>query len=92
MKTFMNIWEFCCIWIEHNDLNIELFALLLDNSCLFSSLLNVVQVTCIENGFAVVIITVTTIADYYIVAGVVYQAPDLQSVINSRVVGGLLYI
>lgn len=49
-------------------------------------------VTCTENGFTVVIITVTTIADYYVVAGVVYQAPDLQSVINSRVVGGLLYI
>lgn len=55
-------------------------------------LLIVMQVTYIENGFTVVIITVTTIADYYIVAGVVYQAPDLQSVINSRVVGGLLYI
>lgn len=32
---------------------------------------------------------VTTIADYYIVAGVVYQAPDLQSVINSRVMNAV---
>ena len=30
---------------------------------------------------------VTTLADYYIIAGVVYQAPDIGSVINSRTVG-----
>lgn len=29
---------------------------------------------------------VTPLADYYIIAGVVYQAPDLGSVINSRIV------
>ena len=29
---------------------------------------------------------VTPLADYYIIAGVVYQAPDLASVINSRLV------
>ena len=29
---------------------------------------------------------VTPIADYYVLAGVVYQAPDLCSVINSRLV------
>lgn len=28
----------------------------------------------------------TPLADYYIIAGVVYQAPDLSSVINSRLV------
>jgi mediator of RNA polymerase II transcription subunit 6 len=28
----------------------------------------------------------TPIADYYIIAGVVYQAPDLGSVVNSRLV------
>lgn len=28
----------------------------------------------------------TPIADYYIIAGVVYQAPDLASVISSRLV------
>ena len=30
--------------------------------------------------------TVTPLADYYMLAGVVYQAPDLCSVINSRLV------
>lgn len=30
---------------------------------------------------------VTPLADYYIIAGVVYQAPDLASVLNSRLVG-----
>lgn len=29
----------------------------------------------------------TPLADYYIIAGVVYQAPDLGSVLNSRMVG-----
>lgn len=29
---------------------------------------------------------VTPIADYYIIAGTVYQAPDLASVFNSRLV------
>jgi mediator of RNA polymerase II transcription subunit 6 len=29
---------------------------------------------------------VTPLADYYIIAGVVYQAPDLGSVLNSRIV------
>lgn len=28
----------------------------------------------------------TPLADYYIIAGVVYQAPDLASVVNSRLV------
>lgn len=28
----------------------------------------------------------TPLADYYIIAGIVYQAPDLISVINSRIV------
>lgn len=28
----------------------------------------------------------TPLADYYIIAGVVYQAPDLYSVVNSRLV------
>lgn len=35
--------------------------------------------------------TVIPLADYYIIAGVIYQAPDLGSVINSRVVS-VLYI
>lgn len=30
--------------------------------------------------------SVTPLADYYISAGVVYQAPDLGSVVNSRMV------
>lgn len=29
---------------------------------------------------------VTPLADYYIIAGVVYQAPDLATVLNSRLV------
>jgi len=29
---------------------------------------------------------VTPIADYYMIAGIVYQAPDLGSVVNSRLV------
>lgn len=29
---------------------------------------------------------VTPLADYYIIAGVIYQAPDLASVLNSRLV------
>lgn len=29
---------------------------------------------------------VTPLADYYIIAGVVYQAPDLANVLNSRLV------
>ena len=32
------------------------------------------------------LIAVIPLADYYIIAGVVYQAPDLASVINSRLV------
>ena len=32
---------------------------------------------------------VTPIADYYVLAGVVYQAPDLCSVINSRLVSNI---
>uniref|UniRef100_H2Y616 Mediator of RNA polymerase II transcription subunit 6 n=1 Tax=Ciona savignyi TaxID=51511 RepID=H2Y616_CIOSA len=31
---------------------------------------------------------VTTIADYYVIAGVAYQAPDLASMCNSRLVSG----
>ena len=31
------------------------------------------------------------LADYYIIAGVVYQAPDLGSVLNSRLVSELFY-
>ncbi len=34
---------------------------------------------------------VTPLADYYILGGVVYQCPDLWSVINSRMVRYLLY-
>jgi len=30
---------------------------------------------------------VVPITDYYIIAGIVYQAPDLISVINTRLVG-----
>lgn len=30
--------------------------------------------------------TATPVADYYIIAGVVYQAPDLGSVVSSRLV------
>lgn len=29
---------------------------------------------------------VTPLADYYIIAGIIYQAPDLASVLNSRLV------
>lgn len=29
---------------------------------------------------------VTPIADFYIIAGIIYQAPDLASVLNSRLV------
>lgn len=32
----------------------------------------------------------TPLADYYIIAGVVYQAPDLASVLNSRLVNHTL--
>jgi len=32
---------------------------------------------------------VTPMADYYIIAGTVYQAPDLGSVVNSRLVNRL---
>lgn len=38
------------------------------------------------------LIVVTSYADYYIIAGVVYQAPDLGSVINSRLVRKYLFI
>lgn len=31
------------------------------------------------------------VADYYIIAGVVYQAPDLGSVVSSRLVSGKVY-
>lgn len=34
----------------------------------------------------------TSLADYYIIAGVVYQAPDLASVLNSRLVSFYLTI
>lgn len=33
---------------------------------------------------------VTPLADYYIIAGVVYQAPDLASVLNSRLVSTIV--
>lgn len=33
----------------------------------------------------------TPLADYYIIAGIVYQAPDLASVLNSRLVSSALY-
>ena len=33
--------------------------------------------------------TVVPLADYYILGGVVYQCPDLQSIINSRLVGAI---
>ena len=32
----------------------------------------------------------TPIADYYIIAGVVYQAPDLATVVNARLVYNIL--
>ena len=35
---------------------------------------------------------VETIADYYIVAGVVYQSPDLGSIINSRLMSSLYHL
>lgn len=35
---------------------------------------------------------VTPIADYYIIAGTVYQAPDLASVFNSRLVWRIVWI
>ena len=35
---------------------------------------------------------ITPLADFYIIAGVVYQAPDLGSVINSRIVRKCLII
>lgn len=35
---------------------------------------------------------VTSIADYYIIAGVVYQAPDVKSVVNSRMTSTLHHI
>jgi len=31
----------------------------------------------------------TPMADYYIVAGIIYQAPDLNSILNSRLVSKL---
>lgn len=34
-----------------------------------------------------VVDAVTPLADYYILGGVVYQCPDLWSIINSRLVG-----
>ena len=33
----------------------------------------------------------TPLADYYIIAGVVYQAPDLMSVLNSRLVSYFIF-
>lgn len=35
---------------------------------------------------------VTPLADYYIIAGVVYQAPDLASVLNSRLVSPHIFL
>ena len=35
---------------------------------------------------------VTPLADYYIVAGYVYQAPDLESVINSRMLNAIHHL
>lgn len=35
---------------------------------------------------------VTSIADYYIIAGIVYQAPDIKSVVNSRLTSSLHHI
>ena len=34
-------------------------------------------------------VQVTAISDYYIIAGVIYQAPDLGSVLNSRILTGV---
>lgn len=36
--------------------------------------------------------SVIPLADYYIIAGVIYQAPDLGSVINSRVVSVFTFL
>jgi len=33
----------------------------------------------------------TPIADYHIIAGTIYQAPDLASVLNSRIVSAFLF-
>ena len=35
---------------------------------------------------------VTPISDYYIVAGIVYQAPDLGSVVNSRLLSTVTHL
>jgi len=45
-----------------------------------------VFILCEIWAFSFVFYSVTPIADYYILAGIVYQAPDLCSVINSRMV------
>ena len=39
-----------------------------------------------SNPFFDCLFAVTPLADYYMLAGVVYQAPDLCSIINSRLV------
>lgn len=35
---------------------------------------------------------VTPLAEYYIIAGIVYQAPDLGSVLNSRLVSSIIFM
>ncbi len=38
----------------------------------------------LPNGLMVICVQVIPVTDYYIVAGVVYQAPDLGTLLNSR--------
>lgn len=45
----------------------------------------------LSGNFGCLLCLVTPLTDYYIVAGVVYQAPDLSSVINSRLVRHFIY-
>ena len=61
-------------------------------SCTFYiHLLNTYQENFDANQFmhSFLLYLVTPIADYYVLAGVVYQAPDLCSVINSRLVNNI---
>ena len=61
-------------------------------SCTFYiHLLNTYQENFDANQFmhSFLLHLVTPIADYYVLAGVVYEAPDLCSVINSRLVNNI---